>query len=189
MTADFQWDDEVHAAKVHDGARAVIGGMLAEKTIKYTKNNQVMAFLTIEDLVGTVEVIVFPRDYEKNAPLLTEDAKIFVVGRVSGEEEKASKLICEKIVPFDEARKELWIKFPDPAAYQEKAAELMPILRQSDGQDSVVIYVENPKAMKRLPPSDSVSVDDGLIEQLVSIFGKENVKLVEKGIENTGRML
>ena len=109
--------------------------MLAEKTIKYTKNNQVMAFLTIEDLVGTVEVIVFPRDYEKNAPLLTEDAKIFVVGRVSGEEEKASKLICEKIVPFDEARKELWIKFPDPAAYQEKAAELMPILRQSDGQD------------------------------------------------------
>ena len=189
VTADFQWDDEVHAAKVHDGARAVIGGMLAEKTIKYTKNNQVMAFLTIEDLVGTVEVIVFPRDYEKNAPLLTEDAKIFVVGRVSGEEEKASKLICERIVPFDEARKELWIKFPDPAAYQEKAAELMPILRQSDGQDSVVIYVENPKAMKRLPPSDSVSVDDGLIEQLVSIFGKENVKLVEKGIENTGRML
>ena len=189
VTADFQWDDEVHAAKVHDGARAVIGGMLAEKTIKYTKNNQVMAFLTIEDLVGTVEVIVFPRDYEKNAPLLTEDAKIFVVGRVSGEEEKASKLICEKIVPFDEARKELWIKFPDPAAYQEKAAELMPILRQSDGQDSVVIYVENPKAMKRLPPSDSVSVDDGLIEQLVSIFGRENVKLVEKGIENTGRML
>ena len=189
VTADFQWDDEVHAAKVHDGARAVIGGMLAEKTIKYTKNNQVMAFLTIEDLVGTVEVIVFPRDYEKNAPLLTEDAKIFVVGRVSGEEEKASKLICEKIVPFDEARKELWIKFPDPAAYQEKAAELMPILRQSDGQDSVVIYVENPKAMKRLPPSDSVSADDGLIEQLVSIFGRENVKLVEKGIENTGRML
>ena len=72
---------------------------------------------------------------------------------------------------------------------REKAAELMPILRQSDGQDSVVIYVENPKAMKRLPPSDSVSADDGLIEQLVSIFGKENVKLVEKGIENTGRML
>ena len=189
VTADFQWDDEVHAAKVHDGARAVIGGMLAEKTIKYTKNNQVMAFLTIEDLVGTVEVMVFPRYYYKHAPLLTEDAKIFVVGRVSGEEEKASKLICERIVPFDEARKELWIKFPDPAAYQEKAAELMPILRQSDGQDSVVIYVENPKAMKRLPPSDSVSVDDGLIEQLVSIFGKENVKLVEKGIENTGRML
>ena len=92
-------------------------------------------------------------------------------------------------MPFDEARKELWIKFPDPAAYQEKAAELMPILRQSDGQDSVVIYVENPKAMKRLPPSDSVSADDGLIEQLVSIFGRENVKLVEKGIENTGRML
>lgn len=69
VTADFQWDDEVHAAKVHDGARAVIGGMASrEKTIKYTKNNQVMAFLTIEDLVGTVEVIVFPRDYEKNSP-------------------------------------------------------------------------------------------------------------------------
>ena len=189
VTTDFLWDDETHAAKVRDGARAVIGGMLTEKTIKYTKNNQVMAFLTIEDLVGTTEVIVFPRDYEKNAPLLTEDAKIFVVGRVSGEEEKASKLICEKIIPFDEARRELWIKFPDTAAYQEKAAELMTMLRQSDGRDSVVIYVENPKAMKRLPPSDSVSADETLLEQLMSIFGKENVKLVEKGIENTGRML
>ena len=54
---------------------------------------------------------------------------------VRASEDKAGKLICEKIMPFDEARKELWIQFPDPAAYQEQEPELMPILRQSDGQD------------------------------------------------------
>ena len=103
----------------------------------------------------------------------TEDAKIFVGGtRMSGEEEKASKLICEKIVPFDEARKELWIQFPDPAAYQEKAAELMPMMPAvRRAAISVVIYVEKRKADEasacRLT---AMSADDGLIEQLVSNF-------------------
>ena len=82
-TADFQVDPEVGYTKVRDGAREIIGGIIAEKTVKHTKTNQMMAFLTVEDLFGTVEVVVFPRDYEKYRQYLEEDNKIFVKGRVS----------------------------------------------------------------------------------------------------------
>ena len=64
-TADFQFDEELNRTKVHDGEKSVVGGMIVDKTVKYTKTNQVMAFLTLEDLLGTVEVVIFPRDYEK----------------------------------------------------------------------------------------------------------------------------
>lgn len=62
---DFQFDEELNRTKVHDGEKSVVGGMIVDKTVKYTKTNQVMAFLTLEDLLGTVEVVIFPRDYEK----------------------------------------------------------------------------------------------------------------------------
>ena len=85
-----------------DEATAIVGGMIADKTIKYTKNDKVMAFLNLEDLVGNVEIVVFPQDYERYNALIREDAKVFVKGRVSAEEEKDGKLICEQIVSFDE---------------------------------------------------------------------------------------
>ena len=101
VTADFQPDEETGMPKVRDGARAVVGGMITAKTIKYTKTNKIMAFLTLEDLVGTVEIVVFSRDYEKNVRFMEVDAKVFIQGRVSAEDDKASKLICENIYPFD----------------------------------------------------------------------------------------
>ena len=112
-TADFALDEETGEVALDDGKKVTIGGMIAGKTIKYTKNEKVMAFLTLEDLVGTVEVVVFPKDYEKNAALLAEDAKVFVQGRVSVEEDKDGKLICERILPFEKPARKLWIKFPD----------------------------------------------------------------------------
>ena len=102
-TNDFALEEETNTVRVTDQSTAIVGGMISNKTVKYTKTNQVMAFLELEDLVGTVEIVVFPRDYEKYGSLLAEDAKIFVKGRVSVEEDKDAKLICEQIVGFDEA--------------------------------------------------------------------------------------
>ncbi len=82
-TADFQFDEELNRTKVHDGEKSVVGGMIVDKTVKYTKTNQVMAFLTLEDLLGTVEVVIFPRDYEKNRQWLEINEKVFISGRVS----------------------------------------------------------------------------------------------------------
>ena len=174
-TADFAYDEETQGVRVKDGAKAVIGGLIAGKTIKYTKDNKIMAFLTIEDLVGTVEVIVFPKTYEQSASFLTEDAKVFVQGRVSVEEDKDGKLICEKIVPFTELKKKVWIKFPDMEAYKAAEAGLMDMLRESEGKDGIVIYIENPKAKKELPPNQNVEADEDLVNRLQEQFGRENV--------------
>ena len=174
-TADFAYDEEVQGVRVKDGAKAVIGGLIAGKTIKYTKDNKIMAFLTIEDLVGTVEVIVFPKTYEQSASFLTEDAKVFVQGRISVEEDKDGKLICEKIVPFTELKKKVWIKFPNMEAYKAAEAGLMDTLRESEGKDGIVIYIENPKAKKELPPNQNVEADESLVNRLQERFGRENV--------------
>ena len=157
-TLDFQVDDENGRRKVREGQRAIIGGMITGKTIKHTKTNQTMAFLTIEDLMGTVEVVVFPRDYEKNRAYLEEDSKVFVKGRVSEEDDNASKLICELIIPFEDVPAELWIQFPDIPSYQANEATLFELLKDSEGRDVVVIYCAKEKGVKRLPANRNIEV-------------------------------
>ena len=183
-TADFLMDEETGATKVRDGERVTVGGMITDKTIKYTRNNQAMAFLTIEDLFGTVEVVVFPRDYERNQGIMQKDEKVFIRGRANVEEEKNGKIICEKVYSFDEAKRELWIQFENKEAFQKKEAELYEAIADSDGGDIVVIYLSAEKVMKRLPASRSVLISPGLKEKLADKFGLKNVKVVEKAIEN-----
>ncbi len=183
VTTDFLPDEETGFPKVVDGAKVIVGGMITDKKIKYTKNNKTMAFLTLEDLLGTLEIVVFPRDYERNSSLMTEDAKVFIQGRVSAEDDKASKLICEKIYPFSDVPRELWIQFPDKGTYEREVAGLYQILSGSDGTDQVVLYIRSPKAMKRLPPSRGVKIGEELLGILNEKYGNENVKVVEKSIE------
>ena len=177
QTAAFFLQEETGEVSVEDGARVTIGGMVADKTIKYTKDNKVMAFIKLEDLVGSVEVIVFPKSYEKYSDKLKEDEKIFIHGRVSAEEEKDAKLICEKIEGFDEIPKKLWLKFADMDIYQEKQQQVEEILNASEGPDQVIYYIEATKQMKKLPANKNVRADTGMLSALEGVLGKENVKV------------
>ena len=183
-TTDFQPEEDSGIPKVCDGQKVIIGGMIADKTIKYTKNNKVMAFLTIEDLVGTVEAVVFPRDYEKWNTLLQDEARIFIQGRVSAEDEKASKLILEKVRAFDDMPRELWIQFRDREDYGGSEQELMEYLRGNPGHDSVVIYLKDVNAMKRLPAAFHVKISDSWMEGLRKKYGESNVKVVQRVLKN-----
>ena len=183
-TLEFQLDEETGRAKVHDGAKETVGGMITAKTIKYTKNNKVMAFLTLEDLAGSVEVIVFPKDYEKNQQYLEEESKVFIRGRVSEEDEADSKLICETVIPFEQTRKELWLQYPDKAAYLAGEQELFAMLADTEGDDEVIIYCRKEKAVKKLPPGRNVKADKVLLSRLTNYLGEACVKLIEKPIEN-----
>ena len=183
-TADFQPNEETGRTKVHDGAKEIIGGMITDRTIKATKTNQMMAFITVEDLFGTVEVVVFPRDYEKNREYLEIDQKVFVRGRVSEEDEKASKLICEKVIPFEQTKKELWIQFPDKASYLENEQIVYGYLADSEGDDEVVIYCQAERAVKRLPRNKNIQINTQVLSRLMNHFGEKRVKVVEKTIEN-----
>ncbi len=182
-TLDFQPDEETGRAKVHDGMREIVGGMITAKTIKHTKTNQMMAFLSLEDLLGTVEVIVFPRDYEKNREYLEIDKKIFVKGRVSEEEEKPSKLICETIIPFEQTKKELWVQFSDKEDFLKNEQILYGYLADSEGEDEVVIYCTKERAIKRLPRNRNIRISQEVLSRLMNHYGEKRIKVVEKSID------
>ena len=182
VTTDFVLDEETGTLKVSDGAKVRIGGMITDKVIKYTKSNKVMAFITLEDLVGTVEIIIFPKDYERYAKYLENDAKVFVEGRVTAEEDRNGKLICEKIISFDEVKRELWLQFPSKSDFEEKEGALYGKMMDADGSEHVVIYLAAEKQMKRLPENRNVAITKELLEELGNFLGKDNVKVVEKSL-------
>ena len=188
MATDFIVDEETGSARVTDGGYATIGGMITGKTVKTTRNNKMMAFITVEDLVGSVEVIVFPKDYESKRELLNQDAKVFIQGRVSVGDDPVGKLICERVIPFDSVPRELWLQFADKDSYFACEPEILEILRSSEGQDQVVIWLKKERAKKLLPANWNILADQEIIATLTKKLGEENVKLVEKNIEKMRRM-
>ncbi len=188
FTIDFLVDEETEAAKVTDGAYVTIGGMITAKTVKTTRNNKMMAFITLEDLLGSVEVIVFPKDYESKRELFVEESKVFIQGRVSIGDDPVGKLICERVIPFSDLPKELWLKFPDKEEYSAMERDLLEDLKESEGNDSVIIYLEKERAKKVLPSNRNVNAGGALLDHLVKKLGEKNVKVVEKKLEKIGKM-
>lgn len=182
-TTDFIVDEENEEAKVPDGARVTIGGMITGKVVKTTKTNKMMAFITVEDLVGSVEVLVFPKDYEAKRNLLVEETKVFIQGRASIGDEPVGKLICENVIPFESLPKELWLKFADKSEYDARQQQMFDALRMTEGSDSVIIYLEQERAKKVLPANWNVKIQKPLIQSLSEIIGENNVKVVEKGLK------
>lgn len=180
LTTDFYIDEEKGRAKLEDGANVVIGGMIMAKTVKATRNNKMMAFITLEDLVGTVEVIIFPDNYERHKEILTEDTKVYIKGRVSAGDDQQAKLICEKITPFAQVPKEVWIKYPSKDVYLESEPKLYQLLENEDGNDKVVIFCEKEKVIKKLPRVYNIHVNDKIISQMSLEFGADNIKIIQK---------
>lgn len=147
-----------------------------------------MAFITLEDLFGNVEVIIFPRDYERYKEHLLEDNKVFIKGKITVEEDKPAKMICGEIIPFDSIPKDVWIKFPTKDEFLLKEQELYELLSESDGKDQVIVYCEAEKAKKVLPRSRTIHANLEIIQKLKGVYGPDNVKIIEKSIEKRGKM-
>ncbi len=177
-TSDFYLDEETGLTHVQDNTKATIGGMIMDKKIKYTKQDKIMAFLTVEDLVGSIEVIVFPNAYEKYSSKLLEENKVFIEGRVQVEDERDGKLICESVTAFDEIPRKVWLKFPDMDTYINKEAELFDAIYDSEGIDNVVIYIEETRQKKVLPPNKNIKADSTILDKLRGLFGEENVRVI-----------
>ena len=175
VTTDFEIDDETGETKVRDGNNATIGGMIMNKSVKTTKNGQLMAYLTIEDLVGTVEVIVFPRNFLINRPVIDTADKVFVTGRVQANADENARLICDKVIDFNTIPRKLWIRFESEEEYQSKQSELNDILYNSDGKDSVIIYCTKENKRIALPASRTVQVNSELLMKLKGLYGDKNV--------------
>ena len=163
---------------VKDKQKVTVGGMIVDVRTIFTKKNQMMAYVTIEDLYGTMEVIVFPRDFERNRRVLVEDSKVFISGRVDAQEEKDAKLLCESVTPFEEISKTLWIQFETKEDYESMEQGLFDAIAGNEGRDHIKIYVKNPKAIKELPSKYNICADQETVQKLSEKFGADNVKVV-----------
>ena len=188
VSTDFIVNEETEETKAPDNSRVTIGGMITGKTVKITRTGQMMAFITVEDLAGTVEVLVFPKDYEKNRDVLVEEQKVFVRGRVSVGEEPVGKLICEQLIPFECLPRQLWLQFPNKEAYDKTIDRVMECLKEYEGADSVGIYLAAERARKVLPANWRVGCQPELLQALYQVLGEKNVRVVQKGIESIGKM-
>ena len=147
-----------------------------------------MAFITVEDLVGTVEVLVFPKIYEKNRQAFTEENKVFIRGRASIGDDPVGKLICEEVIPFADIPNELWLQFENQAFYESCIDDVMAALRDSDGKDRVIMYLKEERKMRRLSENWAVLAGPDLLNRLYKILGEKNVKVVQKVIEKKGKV-
>lgn len=179
-TSDFEWNDEEQSTAVSDGSKLIVGGMLTSVTVKMTKNEKRMAFLTLEDLFGAIEVIVFPRDYERFRALFVEDEKVLIRGKVQVEEEKGGKLVLENIISLTRTRKELWIRFEDFESYRRNESRVGELTANNYGDSPVKIFLSKTRQVKTLPVKNNVMIDESLLERLKSVFGPENIIVTEK---------
>lgn len=186
-TSDFIVDEDGHTV-VEDNSTVVVGGMITAKKVKTTRTSQLMAFVSLEDMVGTVEALVFPKIYEKNKQYLTEDSKVFLRGRASIGDDPVGKLVCEEVIPFSAIPNELWLQFEDQEFYERTVDSVMAVLRESEGKDRVVMYLKKERKLRRLSPSWAINAQGRLLEELYTLLGEKNVKVVQKTIEKRDKI-
>lgn len=177
MSIDFTEPEEGEESKVPDKSKVAVGGIISAITKKFTKTGQQMAFITLEDLVGTVEVVVFPRQFERSRMLMEEGQKIFVKGEANIEENSAGKVLANSIVSFDQVPSELWIAFKDKEEYMTKEKELLETLLLHKGGDKVMIALAKERQQKALPIEYRVDANNQFVEELKKTYGQDFVKL------------
>ncbi|MFY9296127.1 MAG: DNA polymerase III subunit alpha [Caldicoprobacterales bacterium] len=161
-----------------DGARVRVGGIIVEHKRKSTKNNNLMAFITLEDLYGTIEIIVFPAVYKKYHKLLDNDSTVIIEGKLSLREDEEPKILCDQIVPLTSSvNRKLYLKIAKDKRI-DISQQISPILRKYKGNIPVILYIEA-SGMKSLANRELwIRQDRQLIEELSDVLGEECVRLV-----------
>lgn len=184
-THDFIADPDTGETIAKDQILYTIGGMVASKTVKMTKSNQNMAFITLEDLLGSIEVVVFPKKYEQYRQILEPDSKIFVYGRASISEDEG-KLLLERAVSFEEIPKHVYVQCLNKEDYNTKEQGIYEIIDKYPGDSPVTICLKEEHQSKKLGRQFSLRADGAAIEELKHLLGEGKV-LCRQEKWNTGR--
>lgn len=179
-------DDE--PTPLRDGSFATVGGMVTDISEKTTRKNELMAFVTLEDMTGSIEIVMFPNVYSICRPLVKADAKLLVYGRIQLDEERGGKLIAQRVVTFDDVPVTIWIKYKDMESYLAGFEELMRGMPDADGADSIGVFLDDTKAMKVQPPKYNTKANEEVLSYLYEKMGKENINCLPKRIEITKKL-
>lgn len=164
---------------IHDNDTVIIGGILTEIKQKVTRNNTIMAFLTLEDLSGTIEVIVFSRTLEKLRNLIQPDAIVKIKGRVSIKDDELPKLICESIEGLEKVNSDkLYIKVGNEEEVKSVNKKIKNFILGYEGNTAVYVFDAEKRQNYRLSRDKWIDSSSEVVELLKDIYGEENVKLV-----------
>lgn len=173
-TRDFVVDEESGETVAKNEVYYTMGGMIAEKREMLTKKNQQMAFIKLEDLFGMIEVVVFSKAYEQYRNQLEEDNKIFVYGRASIEEE-GGKLLLDKVVPFSDVPKQVYVQCANKADFEKKQERIYEIVDSHSGKSEVFVVLKEENQMKALGAQFGVTVSEELLQEMKQLLGEGKV--------------
>ncbi|MBR6218592.1 MAG: DNA polymerase III subunit alpha [Eubacterium sp.] len=184
VTMDFFMDEETGKTVVSDKAEYSVGGIIDGINMKITKNNENMAFLTLLDTLGTVEVIVFPRTFEACRRFIYAGSKVMVKGRAQIAEEEG-KLIAGEIISLDDAaatyrqkNKEIWVLFEDLQDYKENESSFIQLLMDHKGFSPVYVQLRAERSRKQM--KCFVDPESGVIDALKLEYGIDKVIVRDK---------
>ena len=182
-----------------DGMRVRMGGMLTEFRQKATRSGNLMGFVTLEDMTGTIEALVFPKVLERVSTELTPDTAVILSGRLSIREDDDAKLLLDTVEPlmtnaeYAQAVKDgmlspqaaprkqdailpgstLYLRLPSDSAIKV----VSPVLSRYHGEVSVVLYIENTGIKLRAPKELFVAPTKAMMDELIEMLGHRNVVL------------
>ena len=181
---DFAMEEENTAKTVEDGARVTVGGMIVHKSVKYTRNNNTMAFLTLEDLSGNMEIVVFPNVYEKVSKIIGEESVVLVKGRAGISAEGEGKIIASEIELLQTQTEQratvlgLILTKDSNASLQD----ITNILHKYHGNLPVYIHDQKKEQKFKADSKYWIKEDDLLLQELHMLLGKDNVILKRKNV-------
>jgi DNA polymerase III subunit alpha len=170
-------DIELEMKKLQDSMRVVVGGIVSSRKTKSTKNNNLMAFIGLEDLYGTMELIVFPTIFEKYSQLLQMESVVIAKGRLSLREDEPPKIICEEVFPIKSLEeKGLYMTFQNELSKEEGTA-FRALLKFFSGLTPTYVWKKNENKFIKLDRQYWIDVNNVIMEELECRLGKENISL------------
>ena len=172
-----------------DGKQVKYAGIITSVKKKYTKNNTIMAFVTVEDLYGSTEIIVFDSCYNRSSGVLLEDNIVLVDGRLSIREEDDVKIVANTITDFETVAKqaqetEIVMKQEQRPkvlildiqnASEEQKSRLRGAIRFFMGdRNNIAVKVQDKEGLK---PCGAIYLNEEILKEFKEILGEENVKI------------
>lgn len=157
-----------------DGQFVKYAGIITSVKKKYTKNNTIMAFVTVEDLYGTVEIIVFENCYQDSSKYLVEESIVMVEGRLSIREDDEPKIVARTIKPFGDNKKRILTIDINGMEEREKD-RLRGIIRYfcGDRNNTPVQIMEDGD----LKPCGAIYLTDEILKEIEEAIGKERIEI------------
>lgn len=180
-------EEEFNTAKAQDQQKVTVGGIISSLSKKVTRKNDMMAFAVLEDMYGSIEVIIFPKVLDKYKEIIKEDGLILVRGRVSIREDEAPKILAEDIEELkketensgsSEENKSIYILVNDKSLIEKAKKTIKESSEGNAGINPIIICTKKERLKFMMKAEFWVDVNEDLVSKLMREFGKDNVKIM-----------